>query len=43
MIRKPEMESIKLWMASEVMAREPASSPTIILKSPRKKLVAIKR
>lgn len=43
MIRKPEMESIKLWTASEVMASEPARRPTMILKTPRKKLAAIKR
>ena len=43
MMRKPAMESIKLWSASEVMAREPEIKPTKRLKKPSKKLTAIKR
>lgn len=43
MIKKPVMESMKLWMASEVMASDPERRPIIILKMPRKKLVAMKR
>ena len=42
-IMKPARESIKLCKASEVIAREPEISPTMILKKPRMKLVAMKR
>ena len=42
-INSPEMASMKLWTASEVMAMELASKPTAILKMPSKKLVAMKR
>lgn len=41
--RKPETESMKLWMASEVMAMEPETRPTTILNTPRRKLMVIKR
>lgn len=41
--RNPEMESIKLCVASEVIAMEPDKIPTNILKIPSKKLVAMNR
>ena len=42
-MRKPEIESMKLWMASEVMAIEPETRPMMMLNTPRKKLVAINK
>ena len=43
MIRKPDMESVRLWMASETMARELDKRPTMMLKIASRKLVKIKR
>ena len=42
-IIRPEMESMKLCTASEVIAREPERIPTMILIIPSKKFTAIKR
>ena len=39
----PEIESIKLCAASEMMASEPERTPTIILKIAKRKLINIKR
>ena len=38
----PEIESVKLWIASEIIAIEFDNIPTIILKAASKKLMAIK-
>ena len=42
MIRMPEIESIRLWAASLVIAREPEISPMMTLKTASRKLVKIK-
>lgn len=42
MTRNPDMESIKLCVASEVIATEPERMPTIILNIPSRKLVIMK-
>ena len=43
MIRKPDIESVRLWTASEAMASELDNRPTIILKTASRKLIKMKR
>ena len=43
MIKKPEIESVRLWMASETMAIEFENRPISILNIARNKLISIKR
>lgn len=43
MIRKPDIESVRLWIASEAMASELDNNPTIILKTASRKLIKTKR
>lgn len=42
-IKNPDIESVKLWIASEAIARELDSIPTTILKMANRKLVKIKK
>lgn len=41
--RSPVMESMKLWTASDVMARDPETNPMMMLKIPKIKLIAINK
>ena len=42
MMINPETESVKLWIASEIIAMELDNSPTIMLNTASKKFIAIK-
>lgn len=43
MMRNPETESVRLWIASEAIARELDSNPMMILKIASKKLTIINK